>query len=187
MYMLNLTKEDIKKLVEEYPYLLPRNVWTGKVVEDYDYTWLNGFNSIPKGWELLFLQMCKDIRQPLVDANYLNEFRFSQIKEKYNELRCYHFGAPQEVEQILQKYEIMARLVCTRCGRPATYETRGYIESFCDDCWKDCARHEKGEWIKPEFEFTVIGYKNGKETKRKVSFKEEWERYLEVLENVKGK
>lgn len=183
--MLKFTKEDIKKLVKEYPYLLPRNVWTGKVVEDYDYTWLNGFNSIPEGWQLMFLQMCEDIKQPLVDANCLEQFRFSQIKEKYNQLRCYHFGAPQDVDRILYKYEVMARYVCTRCGEPATYETQGYIESFCDDCWKDIARHEKGEWIKPEFEFKIIRCKDGKETVEKISFKEEWERYLKALKELK--
>lgn len=185
--MFKFTKEDIKKLVEEYPYLLPRNVWTGKVVEDYNYTWLNGFNSIPDGWQLLFLQLCKDIKQPLIDANYLEDFRFGQIKEKFNELRCYHFGAPQEVEEILQKYEVMARLVCTRCGRPAYYETSNYIASYCIDCWKDFVRHKNGDFIEPTFEFETATIKDGKKFVKRISYKDEWERYLEVLKNVKSK
>ena len=33
----------IRSLIEKYPFLLPRNDWTGEVVEDYDYefTWAN--------------------------------------------------------------------------------------------------------------------------------------------------
>lgn len=89
-----MTQEDIKKLVERYPYLLPRNVWTDKLPEDYDYTYIKGLE-IPNGWRKLFFQMCEDIRQPLIDANYLDKFRFTQIKEKYNSLRCYHCGAPR--------------------------------------------------------------------------------------------
>ena len=37
-----MKQEQIKKLVERYPYLLPRNVWTGEVPEDYDYTYIIG-------------------------------------------------------------------------------------------------------------------------------------------------
>jgi hypothetical protein len=86
-----MEKTKVKVLVERYPYLLPRNVWNDKVPEDYDYTYIMGIDTIPKGWQKLFLQMCEDIRQPLIDADYLDKFRFSQIKEKYNGLCCCHF------------------------------------------------------------------------------------------------
>ena len=32
-------KELNKKMVEEFPFLLPRNRWTDKVSEDYDYSY----------------------------------------------------------------------------------------------------------------------------------------------------
>ena len=172
-----------RRLVERYPYLLPRNVFSGKVPDDYDYHYIRGVE-LPDGWNKLFLQMCEDIRQPLIDADYLDKFRFSQIKEKFNELRCYHFGAPKEVDGILSKYEQMSRYVCTRCGKPAEYETQGYIASYCMDCWKDFVRHEKVEVIKfkPYFK-RIVCDKNGKREEI-ISFEDEWNRYLKEIENI---
>ena len=96
--------EKIKYLVERYPFLLPRNVFSDKIPEDYDYSYIKHLE-IPKGWFRLFLQLCEDIRQPLIDAGCLDTFRFTQVKEKYNQLRCYHTGAPEVVNDILLKYE----------------------------------------------------------------------------------
>lgn len=170
-------KEKIKEIVERYPYLLPRNVWTDKVPEDYDYTYIKGLE-IPTGWQRLFFQMCEDIRQPLIDADCLDKFRFIQIKEKYNEMRCYHFDAPEEVCNIIRKYEQMAYYVCTKCGKPATYETQGYFASYCDDCWKDFVRHQKVEPIEFKPYFKISGRKNGEDYEKIVSFEDEWNRYL---------
>lgn len=170
-------KEKIKEIVERYPYLLPRNVWTDKVPEDYDYTYIKGLE-IPIGWQRLFFQMCEDIRQPLIDADCLDKFRFIQIKEKYNEMRCYHFDAPEEVFNIIRKYEQMAYYVCTKCGKPATYETQGYFASYCDDCWKDFVRHQKVEPIEFKPYFKISGRKNGEDYEKIVSFEDEWNRYL---------
>lgn len=172
-----MTVEEIKKLVERYPYLLPRNVWTDKIPEDYDYTYIK-YLEIPAGWERLFFQMCEDIRQPLIDASCLDEFRFTQVKEKCNTLRCYHSDAPKEVDDIILKYEAMSYYVCTQCGKPATCMTTGYLASFCDDCWKDFVRHEKIEWIKFKPYFKISGYKKGEHYEKIISFEDEWNRYL---------
>lgn len=173
-----MTQAEIKRLVERYPYLLPRNIWTGKVPEDYDYTYIRGIGELPEGWHKLFLQMCEDIRQSLIDANYLDEFKFSQIKEKYNTMRCYHLGAPETVDDIIMKYEHMAYYICTKCGKPATCETQGYLTSYCDDCWKDLVRHQEIERIKFKPYFKISGYKNGENYEKDISFEEEWNRYI---------
>ena len=180
-----MTQEKIKKLIERYPFLMPRNVWTDEVDEDYDYSYINGIEEIPQGWEKLFLQLCEDIRQPLIDADYLDKFRFNQIKEKYNRLECYNNGVPEAasvVQEIIDKYSMMASYVCTVCGRPATYETHGYVASYCDDCWKDYVRHDSGEWIKFKPEYKVIGWENGERYEKTISFEDEWNRYLKSLE-----
>ena len=173
-----MTQEEIKKIVERYPYLLPRNVFTDEVPDDYDYTYIRGIGEIPHGWRKLFLQMCEDIRQPLIDADYLDKFRFSQIKEKHNRLECYNFGAPAEVQDIIDKYAVMASYVCTRCGKPATCETQGYFASFCDDCWKDIARHKHIEWIEFKPYYKVTGFANGARYEKTISFEDEWNRYV---------
>ena len=91
------TPEQNKKLIEIYPYLQPRNVWTDKIPEDYDYSYIRGDKEVPDGWLRLFLLYCKAIRPALVNDSYLEQFRFSQVKEKYGSMRLYDFGAPKEV------------------------------------------------------------------------------------------
>ena len=128
------TIEQNKMLCERYPFLIPRNLLTDEIDEDYDYSYINGIDELPEGWNKLFLQMCEDIRQPLIDANCLETFRFLQIKEKYNRMRCYTFDAPETVYDIIMKYEYISWFVCQRCGKPATYEIVTWKESLCDNC-----------------------------------------------------
>lgn len=178
---MKLTKEQNKILAEDYPFLIPRVLCTGKIPEDYDYSYIRGIGEIPKGWNNLFLQMCEDIRQPLIDSNYLEDFRFSQIKEKYNTLRCYHFGAPAEVCNIIRKYELMSRFVCVRCGNPATREVTGYLESYCDNCWNDIKiKSLKSEELYNKYYFMLKGFENGRPYKCAISYLDEWNRLFKT-------
>ena len=180
--LLTQEQQRNKELVERYPYLLPRNVFTDKLPDDYNYAYINGIGEIPPGWEMLFLQLCEDIRQPLIDAGQLEKFRFTQIKEKYNRLECYNYGAPEKVHDIIDKYSVMAGYICTNCGKPATFETNGYIASYCDDCWKDFVRHDKGEWIKFKPYYKVSGWnKEDGHYEKTISFEDEWNRYLKNI------
>jgi hypothetical protein len=86
--------------------------------------------------------MCEEIRDALIDANYLNEFRFSQIKEKWGSLCVYHFGAPQEVVDIIRKYEKLSAKTCVQCGKPAVKRTVGYVLPYCTDCADKAAQYE---------------------------------------------
>lgn len=174
----DLEKDNNYKLCERYPYLKPHNAWTGEVCEDYDYTYTVA-NGLPIGWRCLFLQLCEDIREPLINAGMLDSFYFLQVKEKYNTLRAYCNGAPETVHDIIDKYSVMASYVCTRCGKPATCETQGWIASYCDDCWKDCVRHERIKWIKFKSYYKVNGFKNGEHYEKTISFEDEWNRYLD--------
>lgn len=138
--MNNIEKN--KQLIERYPFLMPRNVWTDKIDEDYDYSYIRGISELPQGWENLFLQMCEEIRQPLIDNNYLEKFRFSQIKEKYGSGRFYHNGAPEEVNKIIYKYENACGRTCGLCGAPATKISGGWIFPYCDNCAEKYPRNK---------------------------------------------
>lgn len=166
-----------KYLCERYPYLIPRNERTDEIPEDYDYSYIHGDGELPPGWNKLFLNMCEDIRQPLIDANYIDDFRFSQIKEKYNHMCCYYFGAPQTVNDIINKYEYMSQFVCQDCGKPATKETQGWLASFCDGCHPD---DDHTRPIKFEPIVHIFGYKNGEKYERVMDCSEEWRKLYEV-------
>lgn len=175
-------KEINKRIIERYPYLLPRNVWTDKIDDDYDYSYIRSCE-IPDGWNRLFLQLCEDIREPLIKVDYLEKFRFSQIKEKYGRLECYTFGESDEVHDILSKYRAMSKHVCNQCGKPAEYMTTDYILPFCSDCFeKYCRRYrEPAEKIEFKDSFVMSRYSKGETIERTISFKEEWERYLDLI------
>lgn len=171
-----------KALIEEYPYLQPRNVWTDKIAEDYDYEYILGEHDLPEGWFELFLQMCEDIKEPLIKADYLNEFRFSQLKEKYGRLCAYTFGATNEVHDIISKYEFLSQQICCVCGKPATTQTYGWICPYCFEHVKD-SRENIEDCTAIEIKTSYIRkiWSNGGHTETVIDCSDEWQRYLKRI------
>ena len=56
--MLNKSKINYESLIQYFPFLYPRNVWTDKPIEDYGYDWCLGVDELPEGWIRLFLLYC---------------------------------------------------------------------------------------------------------------------------------
>ena len=165
------------KICIEYPFLIPRYA-DGEIDEAYSDEHIP--LEIPHGWYKLFFQLCSDIKPILEKEGVLYDFYFIQVKEKYNKLICYYNNAPKEVEDIISRYEIMASYICCECGKPAVFETTGYIASYCDDCFKDYVRHAKGEWIRFEPQYVQTTCKNGQKQDEIISFENEWNRYVKV-------
>ena len=141
-----------KKLIKLHPYLLPRSVWTGKVVNGYDYTWTD-YDCIYKGWKKGFGKfLLEDLREACLKTNFLDKLQFSQIKEKYGRLCLYNFGAPQEVHDVIQKYEFISQYICYYCGSPEStiVDDYGWYLPVCKCCWdkNNKERAEKGYMIK---------------------------------------
>lgn len=171
--------EEERQIVAKYPFLHLRNI-DGTIDTNSKFPMM--CLEIPNGWHKLFFQLCKDITPILEKENKLNEFYFIQVKEKYNYLRCYYSNnAPLKVLEVIAKYEQMSQYICTVCGQPATYQTQGYIASFCTSCWKDYARQEKIDQIisfKPYF--IVNSDTEGVHCDEKmISFADEWTRLFE--------
>ena len=143
-------KERNRKLCERYPFLIPSNRWSGmriteaagggfwpgspeKVPEyDYEYTELD---QMPDGWRIAFGNaLLEELREELVKARYLEDYRIVQIKEKFGQLRWYDNGNTKQGYKILGKYADLSRRTCIVCGKPATRITTGWISPYCDDC-----------------------------------------------------
>lgn len=124
-----------KQLCEKYPFLIPRNRWTGLVPSDYDYSYTE-LDAMPTGWKKAFgEEMCEEIKEELEDKGILDEYRISQIKEKYGMLCWYDFGCTEKMlHEIIPKYEKLSKRTCICCGKPATKITLGWISPYCDDC-----------------------------------------------------
>lgn len=149
-----MSKEENKRLCEEFPFLIPTNAWSGKRITDcsgpdgekgfwpgnpeahpeydYEYTLLD---DVPEGWRIAFgLEMCKEIKDELVKSNRLNDYYITQIKEKYGGLRWYDNGGSREHFDIIRKYEHKSEETCILCGTPASQISTGWISPYCDKC-----------------------------------------------------
>jgi hypothetical protein len=171
-----------KALVEEYPYLLPRNSFTGEPIENYDYSFIEGEYNLPEGWMELFLQCCEDIREPLVRADYLNKFRFLQIKEKWGYLTMYSRGATDEVYKILSKYRFLSGQICSVCGKPATVRTYGYVCPYCSEHVRGSMENiDDAELIELKTSFEFERWNGNGYFKEILDCTDEWNRYLERI------
>ena len=126
-----------KKLIKNYPFLTPRNVFSDKLHSDYnyEYTW---YDDINKGWQIGFGKfLLEDLKQALIETNYLYDFRFLQIKEKWGRLNLYANGVPEKVQDVLDKYEFISQYVCIKCGSPhaCVLNDHGWYLPLCRDCW----------------------------------------------------
>ena len=148
---MNFTNEQRRHLIEKYPYLIPRNMWTGEVDPNYNYDYIRGEGEIPQGWRRLFLMYCKAIHKPLRESNMIEKFQFSQIKEKYGTLRLYNFGLPQSIYYLETIYECFSKYICQRCGQWADVQTSDWIESLCNDCYNKDPEYRVDKLNKPKW------------------------------------
>ena len=163
-----------QQIVAEYPFLRARDIDGTLDETQFPLMCLE----IPEGWGKLFWQLCADIKPILEREKVMDSFYFIQVKEKYNRLECYNSGAPTEVQDIIDKYSVMASYVCTCCGKPATCETQGYFASYCNDCLKDHAIHEHIVWLEFKPYYKVTTFVKGNRLEKWISFEDEWNRYL---------
>lgn len=132
------TKKENKELVKRYPFLLPRNVWTDKIPEDYDYSYTL-FDEVPTMWRKKFgKQMLEELREILVEGNYLKKYRILQIKEKFATLRIYSGAIPASIYDKYyaweNKYSDLSESTCFFCGADSEDFTSGWILPACKEC-----------------------------------------------------
>lgn len=170
-----------KKLIEEYPFLKPRNVATGKDIEGYDYTW-TWMNEMPEGWRKVFgLDMMKELKEILVKGNCLDSFHIDDIKEKWGILHFYAGGWSKEVDEEYgeweRKYEELSMLHCLNCGKETHWTTVGWINYVCDDCARKlgldrCSRLTPDDMIS----YTIYDPRTGNQRERSAIFYERFKK-----------
>ena len=146
-----------KRLCEEFPFLIPWNRFSGKLITEcqgggrgywpgnpdaipeYDYSFTE-LDAMPTGWRKAFgLAMCIELKEELLRCGDLDRWRIVQMKEKYGSLRLYDNGWKKDssIPKIIAKYAGMSTRTCIICGKPATKVTLGWISPFCDKCCPD--------------------------------------------------
>lgn len=104
-------------------------------------TYYTELDSMDKGWKDAFgMNFCKDLRKALIRTGgykLLFRFRILQIKEKYGRLEVYCIGYNDEINKVISKYSKLSEKTCIRCGKPATWISKGWISPYCDNCVPD--------------------------------------------------
>lgn len=159
-----------RRLIKQYPWLLPRNVWTDKVPEDYDHTYIAWYGW-PRGWNIAFGDMfLKEFGEAVKEAGLERTLRIYQMKEKYGSMRCYINKGTEKMYRIIDKYEHISENVCIACGKPdVPVINDGWISPWCFDCWR---KNYKGR------EKWLIGHKEGYEP---IADNEIWKMYDESI------
>lgn len=114
---------------------------------------------IDEGWRKAFgIQLCDELLASLKRHNFVKKYIITDVKEKFGELNIYDDGAPEEVHDILLKYEYISARTCIICGKPARYRSKGWIEPYCKECFNTWAKlnNEPSEAYK---DFDWYGYK----------------------------
>ena len=116
-------------LIKRFPWLKCENN------NSYYNTFLD---DMPPGWYLAFgIKMCEEIQAILEKYDVVDKYSIVQVKEKYGSLRWYS-DAPtecyKEIQDIVYKYDRLSSETCCECGKPAKWESRGWICPYCDDC-----------------------------------------------------
>lgn len=92
--------------------------------------------SPPAGWVPLVARLLGRIDTALAPEDRA-DFRVSQIKEKFAELRVYHSGG-DTIEALVEEADAEARRTCRVCGQPGKRGPGGWLAILCDD-------HAKGQ------------------------------------------
>lgn len=104
-------------------------------------TYYTELDSMDKGWREAFgMNFCKDLKKALIRTGgykLLFGFRILQIKEKYGRLEVYCIGYNDEINKVISKYSKLSEKTCIRCGKQATWISKGWISPYCDDCVPD--------------------------------------------------
>lgn len=125
---------------------------------DWHYDILTALNAkmweadfLPEGWTNTFIpEMKKELADVL--GSYVDDFIVFQIKEKWNELRCYWSWADRcytyeesedikqisnDIECIIDKYTTISYHTCVLCGMVVNeWVECGYFAPLCDGCFK---------------------------------------------------
>ena len=93
------------------------------------------WDAVAPGWNKAFgKQYLKELKKQLKKDKMLYKWRITDIKEKFGTFRLYCNYGSDELYNIINKYEELSWNTCIKCGKPATYTSKGWISPYCDDC-----------------------------------------------------
>lgn len=126
-----------KKLCKKYPWLIPRNDFTGKICWDYPYEYTE-LDDIPKGWEKAFGEIwCEEIDKAARLDGIRDSLRIAQLKEKFGNFRQYFYNYSENLNRTINDFEIISEHVCISCGELHAHliNDYGWYLPLCEKCY----------------------------------------------------
>lgn len=121
MKRLEVSEEEKVELGKEYPFL----------VSDGGF---NHMDDVPSGWLNIFKEFLPKLKIRLIEIDKLNEYKITQIKEKFGIIRVYDNFCDEKIIKLIQELEYKSEKTCIICGEPATYVSLGWISPYCTEC-----------------------------------------------------
>jgi len=123
-----MNKELEKKLQTKYPQIFQ------DLYCDEKYTAMAWGLECGDGWYRILERLCEDIMAEGPPDN----FKATQVKEKFGTLRFYCYGATKEIYEAIDRAEEASESTCENCGSTgAELRTdRGWLKTLCDGCYK---------------------------------------------------
>jgi hypothetical protein len=82
------------------------------------------------GWFQILWDLCEEIKKIEHEG-----FRFTQIKEKFSELRIYSYNESVEIYELIDKAADKSNKTCERCGSTEEVTQSGsWIKTLCSTC-----------------------------------------------------
>ena len=139
-----MNKENTKLLINKFPELY-RDYY--KPMTETCMCW--GFEC-GNGWFKHILLLSEMLSSYLKQhPELIEEFRVVQVKEKFGTLRYYVHGGDDNIERLIDLFEITSHLYCENCGTTETVKsTDGWVQYLCETCIKakketNCGGHSK--------------------------------------------
>lgn len=119
------------KLQSKYEFLNPTDIRNGLMCFGFE---------CDDGWLPLLKETFDNINK-VVKKNKLNDFRVTQVKEKFGGLRIYWFDANDEIEKIIDRAEKKSMNICEVCSKKGERRNlNGWYKVLCGECYKKESR-----------------------------------------------
>lgn len=134
-----------RKLCKKYPWLKPWHTWKknkyGNWQEHYGWQASEKYSYImwygwPRGWNMSFADMMLKEIGDVVKREKL-QIHVCEMKEKWGRMVLDISGYNDEIESIIDKYEVLSQNICAFCGKPdVPMINAGYVLPLCYECFK---------------------------------------------------
>lgn len=128
-----------QRLMDDFPFMEARNVWTGKKL---------GFPSnceCNDGWFGIIYKLCLNIQSVLnyQSKKFIDGFYIIQIKEKFGGLRFYTTYTNNDINKLIDDATKKSLETCENCGAEGKVRNGSWILTLCDNCYKKSKKESK--------------------------------------------